>query len=180
MDILFGIAHSANFSTSVQSLVLIQQLARSRLGYLDRFYRSLYESLLEPRLAASSKQAPYLNLLLQALKSDVDSRRVKAFVKRILQILSLHQPAFACGLLYIAWHLFIPFPDLVTLLEQPEEDEILDDEGGSQAAPVGQGHAVSALGRPPGSAYNGRKRDPEHSNASHSCLWEVVSLLVVP
>jgi ribosome biogenesis protein MAK21 len=26
-------------------------------------------------------------------------------------------------------------------------------------------------------AYDGRKRDPEHSNADKSCLWELVSSL---
>lgn len=153
---LFKIAHSGNFNTGIQALLLIQQISSSRSLANDRFYRTLYESLLDPRLVNSSKQALYLNLLLRALKNDVDSRRVKAFAKRMLQISGLHQPSFTCGLLYLVGHLRESFPDLSTLLEEPEES-IFDDEPANEKQ-----------------RYDGRKRDPEYSNANRSCLWEMV------
>ncbi|KAI5462984.1 CBF/Mak21 family-domain-containing protein [Mariannaea sp. PMI_226] len=159
LNTLFKIAHSANFNTGIQALLLIQQISSSKNLASDRFYRTLYESLLDPRLVTSSKQAIYLNLLLRALKSDVDSRRVKAFAKRMLQISGLHQPPFVCGLLYVVAHLRETFPDLSTLIEEPEES-VFDDEPENE--------------RP---VYDGRKRDPEHSNANRSCLWEVIPLL---
>ena len=46
--------------------MLIQQLSTSRHVATDRFYRTLYESLLDPRLSTSSKQTLYLNLLSYA------------------------------------------------------------------------------------------------------------------
>lgn len=101
LDTLFKIAHSANFNTGIQALLLIEHLSSSRNLATERFYRTLYESLLDPRLVTSSKQALYLNLLLRALKNDLDVRRVKAFAKRMLQIAGLHQPPFVCGLLYV-------------------------------------------------------------------------------
>lgn len=154
LDTLFKIAHSGNFNTGIQALLLIQQISSSRSIANDRFYRTLYESLLDPRLVNSSKQALYLNLLLRALKNDVDNRRVKAFAKRMLQITGLHQPAFACGLLYVVGHLRETFPDISTLIDEAEEvDEAADEK----------------------QKYDGRKRDPEYSNANRSCLWEVVS-----
>ncbi|KAG6313548.1 hypothetical protein E4U44_002512 [Claviceps purpurea] len=156
LDTLFKIAHSTNFNTGIQALLLIQHLSAARNLATDRFYRTLYESLLDPRLVTSSKQALYLNLLLRALKSDVDVRRVKAFAKRMLQISNLHQPAFVCGLLYVVAHLRQTFPDLSTLVETPEAS-IFDDET-SAALP----------------GYDGRKRNPEHSNAQRSCLWEMI------
>ncbi|KID74704.1 Ribosome biogenesis protein NOC1 [Metarhizium brunneum] len=156
LDTLFRIAHSANFNTGIQALLLIQHLSAARNLATDRFYRTLYESLLDPRLVTSSKQALYLNLLLRALKSDVDVRRVKAFAKRMLQISSLHQPPFVCGLLYVIAHLRQTFPDLSTLVEEPEAS-IFDDEASAQL---------------PG--YDGHKRDPKHSNAQRSCLWEMI------
>ncbi|OAQ64193.1 CCAAT-box-binding transcription factor [Pochonia chlamydosporia 170] len=156
LDTLFRIAHSANFNTSIQALLLIQHLSAARNLATDRFYRTLYESLLDPRLVTSSKQALYLNLLLRALKSDVDVRRVKAFAKRMLQVSSLHQPPFICGLLYVIAHLRQTFPDLSTLVEEPETS-IFDDDASAEL---------------PG--YDGRKRDPEHSNAQRSCLWEMI------
>lgn len=161
LNTLFKIAHSANFNTGMQALLLIQHLSAARNLANDRFYRTLYESLLDPRLVTSSKQALYLNLLLRALKSDVDVRRVKAFAKRMLQVAGLHQPPFVCGLLYVISHLRETFPDLSTLVEEPETS-VFDDEASKEQP-----------------QYDGRKRNPEHSNAQRSCLWEMVSWIAV-
>lgn len=158
LDTLFKIAHSTNFNTGIQALLLIQYLSSARNLATDRFYRTLYESLLDPRLVTSSKQALYLNLLLRALKSDVDVRRVKAFAKRMLQVTGLHQPPFICGLLYVIRLLQQTFPDLSMLVDEPETS-VFDDEG-SREQP----------------RYDGRKRDPEYSNAQRSCLWELMPL----
>ncbi|KND90402.1 Ribosome biogenesis protein MAK21 [Tolypocladium ophioglossoides CBS 100239] len=156
LNTLFKIAHSANFNTGMQALLLIQHLSAARNLANDRFYRTLYEFLLDPRLVTSSKQALYLNLLLRALKSDVDVRRVKAFTKRMLQVAGLHQPPFVCGLLYVISHLRQTFPDLSTLVEEPETS-VFDDEASKEQP-----------------QYDGRKRNPEHSNAQRSCLWEMI------
>lgn len=151
--------------------MLIQQISATRQLATDRLYRTLYESLLDPRLATSSKQALYLNLLFRSLKSDVDVRRVKAFVKRMLQILNLQQPSFICGILYLILELTVAFPDIKTLLSDPEEydDEVVP-------APASEGGVVVDPPRPKG-AYDGRKRAPEYSNAHRSCLWELVPFL---
>ncbi|KAI6087047.1 CBF-domain-containing protein [Hypoxylon rubiginosum] len=179
LDTLFRITHSSNFNTSIQALMLIQQLSASRHLATDRFYRTLYESLLDPRLITSSKQALYLNLLYRSLKADVDVRRVKAFVKRMLQVLNLHQPSFVCGILYLIIDLCTTFPDLKTLINEPEEideDEIIP--GIASDAPVDtavdgvESQSTMAIG-----VYDGRKRDPEYSNAHRSCLWEILPFL---
>ena len=49
----------------------------------------------------SSKQAMYLNMLFKALKADTSQARVMAFIKRLLQMLGIHQPPFICGALYL-------------------------------------------------------------------------------
>jgi ribosome biogenesis protein MAK21 len=180
LDTLFKITHSSNFNTSVQALMLIQQLATSKQLAVDRFYRTLYESLLDPRLITSSKHALYLNLLYRAMKNDVDVRRVKAFVKRLIQVLSLHQPPFACGVLFLIAELQTTFPDLRTLLDEPEDDDDLDEEVYKDAredeSEVDETSQASVMaGRRKAAAYDGRKRNPEHSNAHRSCLWELVS-----
>ncbi|KAL2884066.1 RNA-binding ribosome biosynthesis protein mak21 [Colletotrichum sp. CLE4] len=167
MDTLFRIAHSTNFNTSIQALILIQQISVLRHLASDRFYRTLYESLLDPRLANSSKQALYLNLVLKSLKADVDTRRIKAFAKRMLQILNLHQPAFVCGLIYVVFQLRTQFPDLRALLEEPEDNDAEEVTG----QPVADGQKTSIFR---GTVYDGRKRNPEHSNAQNSCLWEII------
>lgn len=163
--------------------MLIQQLSATRQLATERYYRTLYESLLDPRLITSSKQSLYLNLLYRSLKTDVDVRRVKAFVKRMLQILNLHQPSFVCGILYLAIELSLVFPDLKTLLTEPEEldfDETplpsASDAMNIDRVEAIQSDAVQAA-KSAGKAYDGRKRDPEYSNAHLSCLWELLPFL---
>lgn len=183
MDTLFRITHSSNFNTSIQALMLIEQLATTKHLAVDRFYRTLYESLLDPRLINSSKHALYLNLLFRALRSDLNIKRVKAFVKRMLQIVTLHQPPFICGVLYLLRELEATFPSLKTLINDPEvdddEEEVFRDvpENPSQEVEVDE-EAVRAQNLKKASTlYDGKKRDPEHSNADKSCLWESVSSL---
>lgn len=187
VDTLFRITHSGNFNTSIQALMLIHQVSASKQVVSDRFYRTLYESLLDQRIITSSKQAMYLNLLFKALKVDSNLKRVKAFVKRLVQISTMHQPAFICGVFYLLSELETIFPSLRTMLEAPEagaedEEEVfrdVPDEGDL-------GHARHlALAKAKNdadideqrlrNAYDGRKRDPEFANADRSCLWEIVS-----
>ena len=156
--------------------MLIQQLTASHQIASDRFYRTLYESLLDPRVATSSKQSLYLNLLFKALKNDLNIRRVKAFVKRIVQVLGMHQPSFICGVFYLIRELEKTFTGLTALLDQPEENDDdeeevfrdVPDEDDPQQQPAQQ--SAPALKH----VYDPRKRDPEHSNADRSCLWELL------
>ncbi|KAJ5098805.1 CCAAT-binding factor [Penicillium argentinense] len=175
IDTLFRITHSSNFNTSIQALMLIQQLTNSTQVASDRFYRTLYESLLDSRVATSSKQSLYLNLLFKSLKSDLNVRRVKAFVKRIVQVLGMHQPAFITGVFYLIRELEKTFPGLSTLFDQPEDNDDDDeevfrdvpDEDDEQPEPV-------PVEKKQQERYDPRKRDPEHSNADRSCLWELL------
>jgi ribosome biogenesis protein MAK21 len=178
MDSLFRITHSSNFNTSIQALMLIEQLSTSKHLATDRFYRTLYESLLDPRLVTSSKHALYLNLLYRALKSDLNIKRVKAFTKRLLQIVTLHQPPFICGVIYLLKELEAIFPGLKSLLNDPEVDD--EDEEVFRDVPE-EGEAAPIAPTPsskPKDVYDGRKRDPEHSNADKSCLWESIPFLM--
>jgi ribosome biogenesis protein MAK21 len=166
----------------------MQQLSASKQVSSDRFYRTLYQTLLDPRLLTSSKQAMYLNILFKSLKEDLNIKRVKAFIKRLLQVSMLHQPPFICGVLYLVRELEEIFPSLGALIYQPEslagEDEESfvdapedDDEGQRSKSPGPSApekvYPTNVHSHSP--RYDGRKRDPEHSNADNSCLWELVS-----
>ncbi|KAI9722802.1 MAG: hypothetical protein M1828_004498 [Chrysothrix sp. TS-e1954] len=184
INTMFRIAHSANFNTSIQALTLIQRITITHTVSVDRLMRTLYESLLDPRLLTSSKHTMYLNLLYRSLKSDVNVKRVKAFVKRLLQILYLHDPPFVCSVLYLIHELEGLFPAVKAMLDQPEDNEE-DEEERFVDAPDSEDAAPQANGMINGStpskanhkspqAYDGRKRDPEHSNADRTCLWELL------
>ncbi|KAL2819005.1 CBF/Mak21 family-domain-containing protein [Aspergillus cavernicola] len=181
IETLFRITHSSNFNTSIQALMLIQQLTSSHQVSGDRFYRTLYESLLDPRVATSSKQSLYLNLLFKALKNDVNIQRIKAFVKRLTQVLGLHQPAFICGVFYLIRELEKTFRGLQSLYDQPEDNDS-DDEEVFKDVPdeddvQEQAEVPKETPRKPFTGYDPRKRDPEHSNADKTCLWEMLPYL---
>ena len=186
VDTLFNITHSANFNTSIQALLLIQQLVSSQPNVADRFYRTLYESLLDPRLTTASNQKLYLNLLHRALKGDLSLKRIKAFVKRILQILSLHEPPFICGAFFLLSDLQKSFPSLKSLMDQPEDhgqdEEHFHDVADFEDVDTLRIHQTTAQSHPSAlpstiSTYDPRKRDPIHSKADAACAWELLTFL---
>ena len=166
--------------------MLIEQLATSKHIAIDRFYRTLYESLLDPRLVSSSKHTLYLNLLYRALRSDLDIKRVKAFAKRMVQVVTLHQPPFICGVLYLLREMETTFPGLRSLLNDPEDDDQAGEENFRDVPDDGENLEIP--GEPDQQvqsdhrsrlnnafkSYDGRKRDPEYSQADKTCLWESV------
>ena len=176
IDTLFQITHSANFNTSIQAMMLIQQLIANTSTPSDRFYRVLYESLLDPRLITSSKQQLYLNLLHRALKADLNQKRVKAFAKRILQILSLHEPSFVCGAFFLIQDLTKTFPSLATMLDQPEdhEEDEVEHFRDVDAEPTTTSPDTTTKAQ---TIYNPTKRDPSYSLAETSALWDILPSL---
>jgi len=181
LNMIFRVTHSSNFNTAIQALMLIQQISAVKHFATDRFYRTLYESLLDPRLLTSSKQILYLNLLYRSLKNDVSIKRVKAFVKRLLQIITLHEPPFVCGVLYLISELQITFPSIKGMLDTPEaneedEEEHFVDAPEDSTAPAIDNNTNEQTTATPKNAYDPKKRDPEHSNAHVSCLWDLIPL----
>jgi ribosome biogenesis protein MAK21 len=183
LDALFRVARSSNFNNSIQALMLIQQISASKQYASDRFYRALYETLLDPRLLNSSKQILFLNLLYRSLKADINIKRVQAFVKRLLQIITLHEPPFACGVLYLVRELEPTFPAISTMLSNPEAAEEDEEESFKDVPEEGEEAAAKSVDEPPvrklanHDQYDPRKRDPEHSRAERSCLWELIPTL---
>ncbi|KAM0793697.1 hypothetical protein ACM66B_001122 [Microbotryomycetes sp. NB124-2] len=156
LDTLYRITHSGTFNVSIQALMLIYRVSESKKEISDRFYRTLYGSLHDPRLASSSKQALYLNLLFKAVKQDKQLPRVMAFVKRLMQVMFGLDVVFILGSLFIVGELMSTTPGLSDMLKQPQ---IVKD------------------GEEEGETYDGKKREPLGAGAEKSCLWEIVPLL---
>lgn len=189
IDTLFLITHKSTFNISLQALMLILHVittltttapssSRSDGGGIatslsDRFYRTLYASLSDPRLSKSNKQAMYLNLLFKALKVDTNLERVKAFVRRFVQVLVVGAGGaggteFVAGGLYLLGEVGIPLDQLVPLIDTyfvqlfstaPQLKEMLSS------------RTQSDIGD---SVYDPRKRDPQYAHASASPLYELV------
>lgn len=79
---------------------------------------TLCRKLLDPGLGCSSRQNMFLNLLYKSLKADIVVRRIKAFVKRLLQISAEQSASFVCGALFLVSELMKAKPGLKLLLQE--------------------------------------------------------------
>lgn len=86
----------------------------------------LFRKLLDSDLWQSNKQTIFLNLLYRTLKRDDSVARLRAFVKRILQVSLSSPPQLACGLLYLTSELLKLRPEL--LIFPKEARQFIDDD----------------------------------------------------
>ena len=107
----------------------------------------------------------YLNLLFKALKADQNIERVKAFVRRFVQVLvagvgGSGGAEFIAGGLYLLGELFQANSAL---------RELLGDVKGKRRAAQASEDAE----------YDPKKRDPQFANASATPMYELVSALAL-
>lgn len=151
VDTLYQVTHSANFGTSVQALMLIFQVTKKQKSLTDRYYRTLYESLFDPRLATSSKLRLYLNLVFRSLRDDGNKERVLAFGKRLAQIADhLYNIGMVSAVIFLINELSKTYKGMSNLVAQSVETE---------------------------SPYDGKARDPRYSHANNARMWELIPLL---
>lgn len=200
IETLFKITHDGNFNISIQSLALIFMVClgdgqkkdgedvNSSTTIKDRYYRTLYSSLLDPRLATTSKSSMYLNLLFKSLKKDDDLNRKKSFIKRLCQVLNIMEPDFICGGLILLGQLFKFDGSLRMMLNSAEDDEedgvevfkdveIESDEEGNVTQKSLPDQSQNQILDSNLSRYDAKKRDPRFSNAEKTCLWDLLPLL---
>ncbi|XP_030053962.1 CCAAT/enhancer-binding protein zeta [Microcaecilia unicolor] len=200
LDTLFKIVHLVNFNTSVQALMLLFQVMDSQQTVSNRYYAALYRKLLDPGLALCSKQSMFLNLVYKSMKADVVLRRVKAFVKRLLQVACAQLPPFICGALYLVSEILRMKPGLRVLLQEQgesDEEEVFQDlnedddevktftdvgkkmeaERGSKLVnsnpPASWVHHQNLKGEKNLCVYDPLNRNPLFCGADHTCLWEL-------
>ncbi|KAI5959129.1 MAK21 [Candida pseudojiufengensis] len=176
LNTLFKITHSSNFNTAIQALILINHIVTQQNLNSDRYYKTLYESLLDSRLVMTSKQGIYLNLLYKSLKNDKSNiPRILAFVKRILQVIAhwLNIGAIA-GMLYLLNELSKTIPEISDLLidinSRPDEIDKTTVESETKTI-ENTDSTITTLKEE--EEYDPKKRDPKFANANKSSLWEI-------
>jgi ribosome biogenesis protein MAK21 len=117
---LFQLVHSKNFNVGVQALMLLDKISSKNQVVSDRFYRALYSKLLLPAAMTSSKEEMFIGLLLKAMKTDINLKRVSAFAKRLLQISLQQPPQYACGCLFLLSEVLKARPPLWNMMSQSE------------------------------------------------------------
>ncbi|KZT38888.1 CBF-domain-containing protein [Sistotremastrum suecicum HHB10207 ss-3] len=167
MDILFRLCHTSTFNISVQALLLVHTVcvairkpvsstkpSAAAQNFITRYYRVLYSSLFDPRLATSSKQGLYLNLLLRSMKEDELVDRVKAFIRRLIGVILTAgiagEISFVCGCLYLLGEITSTTPGLRKWISSRKNEP---------------------------STFDPKKREPEFAGAGEGCVWELSPLL---
>lgn len=121
--VLFRLVHSKSFNVGVQALMLLYQLLAKNNTVSDRLYRALYAVLLSPGLSKSTKVEMFLGLVFKAIKSDINSKRMAAFSKRLMQVALQGAPQFACGCLLLLSEVLKSRPTLWHAVTQPEDGD---------------------------------------------------------
>lgn len=90
IDILFKLSHSKSLKLRYQILKLIFYMSRNYDNkQLDRYYKSLYDLLLNKDITVSKHLKEIFLLILESINYDTNITRVSAFVKRLLQVFEL-------------------------------------------------------------------------------------------
>jgi len=199
LNTLFKLTHMKHFSTSIQAFMLIYQVMESRQSLSDRYYQALYAKLLDPEIN-TSKHTMFLNLLYKSMKNDPVLKRVKAFIKRLLQVCSQYKPSLLCGVLYLISEVIKSNPGINSMMAQAEDDEEeeryvdapLDEEimskfnssddecenkEDSKPESKGKGSWTFINQNDKNVGYNANHRNPLYAGADKVCLWEIFSLL---
>eukprot|EP00897_Mesotaenium_endlicherianum_P007143 jgi/Mesen1/6457/ME000033S05757 len=111
---LFRMVHAGSMNVGVQALSLLQQLLAAQSALSARYFRALYAVLLSPVLAKSSK----------SMRADIDSKRIAAFAKRLLQVAMQQPPQFACGVLMLLSEVLKARPALWCFVAKELDDEL--------------------------------------------------------
>lgn len=90
----------------------------------DRFHNALYAVLLRPGLSTSSTLPMLFGLLFQALSADVSTRRIAAFIKRMLQFAASAPANVTCGVLVVVSEVLKKKPALWGSILQPEDEGV--------------------------------------------------------
>lgn len=129
---LFRVAHADSFGPATQALALLLQVSQTNSLQNDRLYRALYSRIYDAAECSEKIQASFLNVLFKAMKSDTNTRRIKAFAKRLLQSGSYGSSGFAGACVIVVSECFQQsqkglLKSFVSLPEQDDEDEIFFD-----------------------------------------------------
>ncbi|CAH1391896.1 unnamed protein product [Nezara viridula] len=121
-DTLYKLVHLSPFNISIHALCLLQEISTDAD---DRFYSALYKKLLDKDLNKSCHHAVFINLLAKAITRDTNINRIKAIIKRLLQV-CLYVPApLACGFLYLVSYLFSQRRSLLEFQAEPKTCSVI-------------------------------------------------------
>ncbi|KAI6223132.1 CBF domain-containing protein [Aphelenchoides fujianensis] len=111
---LYKIVHEApKLSTALSALQLLFQMLTYNADLSDRFYAALYQRM--HRIRSSKNDAQFFQLMGRVLRTDTVDTRIRAFIKRLLQLALNSTPSFASSALILYSSLLAERPELLRL-----------------------------------------------------------------
>ena len=180
---LYIATYYGSMKVRVLSLYLIFQVEKESGEISERYYRSLYHLLNDPRISSlCSEQHILVNLLFRSLKVDTTYSRSAAFVKRLLQLSNKSPLPLSLAILLLLSHLLIYIPALAIGFHAPED---LDEEETQVTQETQEAQRdinttttnnnnmsnLLCIGE-----YDSGKREPIYSNADKTAYWEIIAL----
>ncbi|CAF3169610.1 unnamed protein product [Rotaria socialis] len=126
---LFRIVHSTNFKTSVRALQLLFRIAEQRSEIDERYFNALYKKLSEPEWKNFKMLSTFLNLIFKSMLKDTMEPRIRAFIKRLLQLCLFNDVPFICGILLLISEVVKRHPSGQRLLLFSQKPNILSSKG---------------------------------------------------
>lgn len=131
-DSLFRIAHANSLGPATQAIALLLQISQTNSVQNDRLYRALYSRIHDAVEGSEKVQASFLNVVFKAMKADTNTKRVKAFLKRLLQAGSYASSGFAGACMVVVSECFHRsqkglLKSFLSLPERDDEEEIFFD-----------------------------------------------------
>ncbi|XP_076065746.1 nucleolar complex protein 1 isoform X2 [Oratosquilla oratoria] len=117
LNTLYKLCHLVGFNIATQALQLIYQVMGNTQIISDRFYQILYRQLQDKDFGISASKSAFLNLVFKAMRKDESLQRIRAFIKRLLQISQYLSPNVICGVLYLISEVVKEKPSLKSVKE---------------------------------------------------------------
>ena len=146
LDAVFQVTRGGPYGTRVQALMLIHAVGKALVEReggnvaaadaaatatsaaaspggrtMHRFFKALYDALLDPDLLTTRRaHHMLLNLVFRVLRHEPSALRVRAVAKRLAQVAATAAPPLACGILVLLSTLLRERPGVLGMLHQPE------------------------------------------------------------
>ena len=169
-----------HFAVVAQALTLLYQVIALKEELMNRFYTSLYRTLLAPDVGHNSKVMLYLNVLFKAIKNDTNSSRAIAFIKRLLQVAPAQGVPFLCASIFLISEAsknqsaITAALKAVDTVETDSKADLVKKQGAEEVAD--EDEQYERVVRERVLAYDPNEGDPAFARAHLTALWEVMPL----
>jgi ribosome biogenesis protein MAK21 len=135
---------------------------------VNRFYRALYDKLLDDQVSTRARNTLFMNLLYRSMKRDPSVTRLMAFVKRMMIVATQSSSSIAAAIVYLLSEVCLSRPELLSMLLEFHESDAGAES--TESSEQNNDSTLHNLGN-----YNGEKREPSFAtNGKSPNIWEGV------